>query len=118
MNKIKINTIATILIIFIGTILNSCGNPATETAKEPAATSTETTIYPSKVIPFFDHWKLVLGDGSNAGIANNFEHKDFFLPKMTEKHLGLFTKHLIEEILMELPIIREQNLRKSKNGLQ
>ena len=33
---------------------------------------------PSDVIPFFDHWKLILGDGSNAGIANNFEHKDYF----------------------------------------
>lgn len=38
----------------------------------------ENPIYASHVIPFFDHWNLILGDGSNAGIANNFENKDFF----------------------------------------
>ena len=31
-----------------------------------------------RLLHFFDDWKLILGDGSNAGIANNFEHKDFF----------------------------------------
>tara|TARA_B110000879_G_scaffold212628_1_gene309815 strand:- start:14461 stop:16509 length:2049 start_codon:yes stop_codon:yes gene_type:complete len=30
------------------------------------------------VIPFFQHWNLILGDGSNAGQATNFENKDFF----------------------------------------
>jgi hypothetical protein len=30
------------------------------------------------VIPFFKHWNLILGDGSNAGQATNFENKDFF----------------------------------------
>ena len=36
------------------------------------------SVYASTVIPFFQHWKLILGDGSNAGEATNFEHKDFF----------------------------------------
>ncbi|WP_343486671.1 polysaccharide lyase family 7 protein [Allomuricauda sp. d1] len=30
------------------------------------------------IIPFFEHWNLILGDGSNVGQATNFEHKDFF----------------------------------------
>ncbi len=34
--------------------------------------------YPSDVIPFFEHWNLILGDGTNAGQATNFEHQDFF----------------------------------------
>jgi len=33
---------------------------------------------PNDVIPFFQHWNLILGDGSNAGPAVDFEHKDFF----------------------------------------
>ncbi len=55
-------------------ILQSCANPVTEEKKEVA----KKTIYPSEVTPFFDHWKLVLGDGSNAGFANDFENKDYF----------------------------------------
>lgn len=64
------NKISTFLLI-LGTIItiNSCSNSAKETQK---------TVYASDIIPFFDHWKLILGDGSNAGFANNFEHKDFF----------------------------------------
>jgi len=30
------------------------------------------------VIPFFQHWNLILGDGSNVGQATNYENKDFF----------------------------------------
>ena len=33
---------------------------------------------PSKVIPFFQHWNLILGDGSNVGQAIDYENKDFF----------------------------------------
>ncbi len=33
---------------------------------------------PNDVIPFFQHWNLILGDGSNVGKATNFEDKDFF----------------------------------------
>ena len=32
----------------------------------------------SKVIPFFQHWNLILGDGSNVGKAIDYENKDFF----------------------------------------
>lgn len=71
MNK-KIIISASILGVFL--IVNSCKN----TAKKTTEKETQKTVYASDVIPFFDHWKLILGDGSNAGIANNFENKDFF----------------------------------------
>lgn len=32
----------------------------------------------SKVIPIFEHWNLILGDGSNAGKALDYENEDFF----------------------------------------
>ncbi|WP_299055064.1 polysaccharide lyase family 7 protein [uncultured Polaribacter sp.] len=38
----------------------------------------EKTMYASNVIPFFDHWKLILGNAANVGIANNFEDKNYF----------------------------------------
>ena len=33
---------------------------------------------PSKVIPFFQHWNLILGDGSNVGQAIDYVNADFF----------------------------------------
>ncbi|WCO01757.1 polysaccharide lyase family 7 protein [Psychroserpens ponticola] len=74
MNKKIITLLSTFLISGALLMLNSCGN----TTKESNKTETKKTVYASDVIPFFDHWKLILGDGSNAGIANNFENKDFF----------------------------------------
>jgi len=41
-------------------------------------TGGDNASHPSDVIPFFQHWNLILGDGSNAGQANNFTQKDFF----------------------------------------
>lgn len=33
---------------------------------------------PNDVIPIFKHWNLILGDGTNAGVATEYEHEDFF----------------------------------------
>ncbi|MGP1990362.1 polysaccharide lyase family 7 protein [Zobellia laminariae] len=79
----KISTsVATILTIGFFLILNSCGNTSKKTNTATTSDTDEKeavkTVYASDVIPFFDDWKLILGDGSNAGIANNFENKDFF----------------------------------------
>ncbi|ARV16322.1 polysaccharide lyase family 7 protein [Polaribacter sp. SA4-12] len=74
MNKKIIKSASTLLIICIFLIINSCN----KTVKKSDKTETKKTVYASDVIPFFDHWKLVLGNGENAGIANNFENKDFF----------------------------------------
>ncbi|WP_299118864.1 polysaccharide lyase family 7 protein [uncultured Winogradskyella sp.] len=68
---IKIGSRLLILSIFL--ILGSCKDEEkTIDEKEEG-----NTVYASDVIPFFNHWKLILGDGSNAGIAKNFLHKDF-----------------------------------------
>ena len=78
MNKKMIKSVSTIFIFSILLILNSCNNKPKKADKKEAEKEVAKTVYPSDVIPFFDHWKLILGDGSNAGIANNFENKDFF----------------------------------------
>lgn len=69
-------TIITKSAVLVGFVLmiGSCKEKTKQVQKEVI----EATKYPSNVIPFFDHWKLILGDGSNAGIANNFDNKDFF----------------------------------------
>lgn len=74
MNKKTITSLSTLLILGSLLILNSCNNTAKKTNKEDA----KKIVYASDITPFFDHWKLILGDGSNAGFANNFENKDFF----------------------------------------
>ncbi|WP_090123126.1 polysaccharide lyase family 7 protein [Lutibacter oricola] len=72
-NKI-FKPVTTLLILGVFLTLNSCKDEVKKTKENEAVK----TVYASDVIPFFDHWKLILGDGSNAGIANNFENKDFF----------------------------------------
>ena len=74
MNKKIITLLSTFLILGFFLMLNSCSN----SAKEPDKKEVPKTVYASDVIPFFNHWNLILGDGSNAGQANNFEHEDFF----------------------------------------
>lgn len=39
---------------------------------------TEKTVIPNDVIPIFQHWNLILGDGTNVGKATEYENKDFF----------------------------------------
>ncbi len=78
----KTITIATTL-VFIGALLafSSCNN----TVKENTENETQKITYPSDVIPFYHHWNLILGDGSNAGVANNMENDDFFYTTNEEK---------------------------------
>lgn len=64
----------TILIIGFVILLNNCSNKTKESKKEEA----RDTVFASEVIPFFEHWNLILGDGSNAGPAINYENEDFF----------------------------------------
>ncbi|MEP2935956.1 MAG: polysaccharide lyase family 7 protein [Gilvibacter sp.] len=63
-----------ILSLFVLLTFYSCNN----SAKEPNTKEGNQTAYASEVIPFFDHWNLILGDGSNVGQALEFEDKDFF----------------------------------------
>lgn len=64
-----------LLVILLSTLfLNSCVKSTNN--KEQQVTKNK--VYASDVIPFFDYWKLILGDGKNVGIANNFEDKNYF----------------------------------------
>lgn len=47
--------------------------------------NTSAQRYASEVIPFFQHWNLILGDGSNAGEAINYEHEEFFFSTKEEQ---------------------------------
>jgi len=59
-------------------LLYSCGNTNQNKSNLKEDHLTETLTYPSEVIPFFDRWKLILGDGSNVGVANDYQNKDYF----------------------------------------
>ena len=74
MDKKIITPVSTLLTLCVLLILNSCNS----TEKKTANKEIEKTVYASDVSPFFDNFKLILGDGSNAGIPTNFENKDFF----------------------------------------
>jgi hypothetical protein len=82
MNKNSIATVSTVLSLGIFLTLSSCNNTAkesdTSTKLSTGNEEAQKTVYASDVIPFFDDWNLILGDGSNAGHANNFENEDFF----------------------------------------
>lgn len=79
MNKKTITLLSAVLIL--GLSLNSCK----ETAKKPIKKEAQKTVYASTITPFFNYWNLILGDGSNVGQANNYEHPDFFYTANDEK---------------------------------
>ena len=74
MKKNLVKSVSALLILSAFCVVNSCS----KTTKKNTAKEIKKNLYASDVIPFFDNWKLVLGNGENAGIANNFENKDFF----------------------------------------
>lgn len=75
MNHKKIKPIfRSILILGLALALNGCSNSTKKVNSENA----QKAVYASEVIPFFNDWNLILGDGSNVGEALNYEHKDFF----------------------------------------
>ena len=82
MNKKNIKPVLKLLFLCFFLFLNSC----TKTNKKVNTIKETKKIYASEVIPFFDHWKLILGDGSNAGFANNFENSDFFFTENDGKN--------------------------------
>ena len=76
----KLNFRIGLKLVFLGILLSlsSCKKANESTKEESSKEEVSKIVYASEVIPFFEDWKLILGDGSNAGIANNFENKDFF----------------------------------------
>lgn len=67
-----------LLMAYTLVLLNSCGDSTKKqnTSKELGKSALTTTA--NDIIPFFQHWNLILGDGSNVGQATEYENKDFF----------------------------------------
>ncbi len=76
MKKKSITLLSALLSLSMVITLISCNSAAKEPSKKEAKETA--TVFASDVIPFFNHWNLILGDGSNAGTAINYENKDFF----------------------------------------
>lgn len=74
MRKKNSSSIPMFFVLGVLLIFNSCSN----ITKEANQSATKNSVYPSEVIPFFDQFKLILGDGSNVGHPIDFENKDFF----------------------------------------
>lgn len=68
----------TIFTIMIGAflLLNSCKDIKQDVSKTNEKVSKG--IVANDVIPFFQHWSLILGDGSNVGQATDYENENFF----------------------------------------
>jgi len=66
MNKIPFILLAGMLLLIVGC---KDQNPSAKNA---------TLIAANDVIPFFQHWNLILGDGSNVGQASSYQNQNFF----------------------------------------
>lgn len=63
-------------IVLLLLLITSCTNKTTKNSTN--AEILNTSLKANDIIPFFKHWNLILGDGSNVGQATNYENKDFF----------------------------------------
>ncbi|RKR07016.1 alginate lyase [Maribacter vaceletii] len=66
--------ISIIVVLSLSVLITSCKDAPKKTLEKQE----DKIVYASDVIPFFNDWKLILGDGSNVGNAINFENKNFF----------------------------------------
>lgn len=85
--KISQSNTTIYLFMMIGAILlfNSCldSDKKQDASKNTEKVSTGTVA--NNIIPFFQHWNLILGDGSNAGKATDYENKRFFYANSDDK---------------------------------
>ena len=68
------------LMVGLTLTLNSCDTKKKTPTKKVETENTKTSIAknPSDVIPFFDKWKILLGDGTKSKDLINYSNKDFF----------------------------------------
>ncbi len=78
MKIIRILSIRPLLMIGLTLFLFSCSNNDKESKNISESKKTTAINYPSDVIPFFDEWKILLGDGTSSDKLVNYEHKEFF----------------------------------------
>ncbi|KGL61787.1 polysaccharide lyase family 7 protein [Polaribacter sp. Hel1_85] len=73
----KLNSIKLTPYIFMLGVLffiSGCSNKP----KKPIKKETQSTVYPSDVIPFMSEWKILCGDGTSYNDLTKVEHKGFF----------------------------------------
>ncbi len=68
MDHKRITVIGVFAALFLGFLFATCSG----SSKQNAA------LNPSEIQSRLDEWKLILGDGTNAGIPVNFKNEDFF----------------------------------------
>lgn len=67
------------LMIVLVLVMNSCIDKAKKSnSEETKDLATDTTTYPSDVIPFMDEWKILLGDGTHVDSLVDYSAKNFF----------------------------------------
>ena len=59
-------------------LLNGCGDFNRKQSTSEGTDKLAMAGNANDIIPFFEHWNLILGDGSNVGQAIGYENKDFF----------------------------------------
>ncbi|WP_405383087.1 polysaccharide lyase family 7 protein [Maribacter sp. LLG6340-A2] len=75
--KNKPSLLNSIVIVATALLAFNCGDVKKQKALNSNTNLSGQTL-PNDIIPFFEHWNLILGDGSNVGQATDYENKDFF----------------------------------------
>ncbi len=76
---IHFSSLVIVLLIFV-----SCAKKKNESSIDSSENKSANTTA-NDVIPFFQHWNLILGNGSNIGQATTYVNKDFFYTKQENK---------------------------------
>ncbi len=73
---IKLNQFRVALVVLLaGLILPACTDKPNDKSGDNTVAETKK---PHEVIPFFDQWNLILGDGSNVGSAVDYKDSQYF----------------------------------------
>ena len=67
MDHKQLSSLGVFAILFVGFLFATC-----------SGSSGKAAAFPSDVHSFFDEWKLILGDGTNAGIPVDYKSEGFF----------------------------------------
>ena len=59
-------------------IVHSCKETTQDSTVAETDSDTSEVKLPSQITPYFDDWKLILGDGTNAGDASELVNENFF----------------------------------------
>lgn len=71
--------------IVVMLLFSSCGDISKKQGTTENTKNTTSLRKANDIIPFFQHWNLILGDGSNVGQATDYADKDFFYTNSDDK---------------------------------